>query len=92
MTKTSLILGGNGALGRAVVKSFKESGWKVLSMDITSNTAADNNVIVDPNLKMQEQAAGLLQKSLEFSNQFNSIICVAGGFEMGSIKDTNIFE
>ena len=54
MTKTSLILGGNGALGRAVVKSFKESGWKVLSMDITSNTAADNNVIVDPNLKMKE--------------------------------------
>lgn len=48
MGKTSLILGGNGALGRACVQSFKSSGWNVVSMDIAPNSAADKNVIVNP--------------------------------------------
>ena len=37
LSKTSLILGGNGALGRAMVNSFKTGGWKVVSLDLTEN-------------------------------------------------------
>ena len=60
MTKTSLVLGGNGALGKAMVSTFRNHGWKVLSMDIHHNAEASENVIVDPEAPMKEQAGGLV--------------------------------
>ena len=44
----SLVIGGNGALGRAVVSNLKNVGQKVLSMDTTHNVEADFNVLVNP--------------------------------------------
>ena len=49
--KSSLILGGNGALGKSMVKSFKAKGWKVASLDLHANTEADQNIIIDPQAK-----------------------------------------
>jgi nucleoside-diphosphate-sugar epimerase len=51
---TSLVIGGNGALGRAVVSSLKKVGQKVLSLDITHNSAADMNVLINPEHSMKE--------------------------------------
>jgi NAD(P)-dependent dehydrogenase (short-subunit alcohol dehydrogenase family) len=51
--KAGLILGGNGALGRAMVSTFKKRGWKVVSLDFGANTEADTNVIVDAGLPMK---------------------------------------
>jgi len=44
----SLILGGNGALGKAMVNTFKNKGWQVASLDLNANTEADHNILVDP--------------------------------------------
>ena len=44
--RKSLILGGNGALGRAMVDCFRKGGWKVVSLDLTENPAASTSVIV----------------------------------------------
>lgn len=45
--KSSLILGGSGALGRHMVTAFKSGGFKVVSMDLAANTEADVNITVD---------------------------------------------
>ena len=54
MVKTSLILGGNGALGRSLVKTMKQGGWKVVSLDLHTNAEADTNIIFNPELKLKE--------------------------------------
>jgi hypothetical protein len=33
-----------------------------------------------------------LKQSKDFSEKFDSILCVAGGFDIGNIKDTTIFK
>jgi NAD(P)-dependent dehydrogenase (short-subunit alcohol dehydrogenase family) len=48
MVKTSLVLGGNGALGRALVKSMKQGGWNVVSLDLIANAEANHNIIFNP--------------------------------------------
>lgn len=54
MVKTSLILGGNGALGRSLVRAMKQGGWNVVSIDLQSNNEADSNIIFNPELKLKE--------------------------------------
>jgi NAD(P)-dependent dehydrogenase (short-subunit alcohol dehydrogenase family) len=54
MVKTSLVLGGNGALGRSLVKVMKQGGWNVVCLDLVSNTEANANVIVDPSIKLKD--------------------------------------
>ena len=90
--KSSLILGGNGALGRAMVHQFKKAGNKVISMDITSNSEADKHIQVDSTLPMKEQVQGLLSMSRSASSGYDSIICVSGGFGCSSVKDEDIFQ
>lgn len=91
MTKVSLVLGGQGALGRAIVQTMRQAGWNVVSLDLTANSDATNNVIFNPNLSMKEQAPNLVAQTLQASNYYDSILCVSGGFAMGSIKDSDIF-
>lgn len=54
MVKTSLVLGGNGALGRALVKTMKQGGWNVVSLDLASNTEANKNIILNPAIKIKD--------------------------------------
>jgi len=91
-SKTSLIVGGNGALGRAVCQAFKNKGWTVASIDLQSNDLADMNILVNPEERMAKQAQNLVSQSLSFSAKYDSIICVAGGFDVGSVSDISIFE
>ena len=32
--RSSLIVGGNGSLGKAMVNNFRNGGWRTVSMDI----------------------------------------------------------
>ena len=92
LSKTSQVLGGNGALGKAMVNCFAQSGWKVLSVDHNSNTEATANVIVDRNVSMKDQVSAILNQTTKFSQSFDAILVVSGGFAMGSVKDKDIFE
>ena len=87
-----MIMGGNGALGRAMVNAFKASSWKVLSVDLANNSQADANLLVNPNEKVQDQLKGIYSQVSQFSKEFDSIICVAGGFGLSSIKDEDVLE
>ena len=46
LSKSSLILGGSGSLGRAMVSSFRAGGWSVVNMDLTENQEANTNILV----------------------------------------------
>ena len=51
--RKSLIVGGNGALGKAMVNCFKTGGWSTTSVDIVANPDACANVIVHPDQAMK---------------------------------------
>jgi dihydropteridine reductase len=52
--KSTLVLGGNGALGKALVTQMKTAGWRVASIDLKANEQADSNIIVHPTEHMQD--------------------------------------
>ena len=92
MSKASLIVGGNGALGRSVVTAFKRSGWRVASMDLVSNGDADKNIVIQKDHSLKDQLVSIKADCQAFSKEYDSIICVAGGFGISNIKDANILE
>jgi dihydropteridine reductase len=91
-SKLGLIVGGSGALGKSVVSVFKRRGWSLLNIDIHANTEADINLVLDSNKKIQEQIRLIHEQTSSFSKAFDSIICTAGGFDMGSVRDHDVFE
>ena len=50
--KRALILGGNGALGRAMVSSFKQRSWSVLNVDLNKNEEADGNIVIKKDVSL----------------------------------------
>ena len=94
LTKSALIMGGNGTLGKAMVTAFKSNSYKVLSVDIKGqeNKHADSNLLIDPTQNIQSQLPHLYEEAMSFSKEFDSIICVAGGFDVSHIKDEDILE
>lgn len=92
MRKYALIVGGNGNLGKSVVNSFiysKNLIWEVFNIDLTENKYATQNILLKKNfveddnslLKIYEEIGGI---------KFNSVICVAGGWEGGNLNDQKI--
>lgn len=61
------------------------------SLDMAANDEANANILVtkDP---MKDQARFLLDESMKASKLYDSIICVSGGFNLSSVKDSDIFE
>ncbi len=51
-TKRVLIVGGNGALGKAMVNSFKKNNWSICSLDFSDNTNAHKNIILDKQIEV----------------------------------------
>ena len=86
-TKRALVIGGAGALGRAVVKSFKPT-WEVTSVDLQVSPEAKESLVLQAQDSTEVQAA-TLTKSLQ--GKYGAILCVAGGFTMGSIASADIF-
>ena len=56
-----MILGGNGALGKAMINAFKTGGWRTVSMDIAKSESACSSIVVDPKLAMKLQAESLME-------------------------------
>ena len=92
MPKSSLILGGSGALGSKMVTQFARQGWKALSIDVRENKEASANIVIDPSQKMQDQLSSIHQQVAAFSKSFDSMVCMAGGFSLSSVKDKDILE
>ena len=90
--KSSLIVGGNGSLGKCLVQTFKKGGWSTVSLDLHHNEEADVNILVDSNKSMKDQASRLLKAAIDANKKYDSIICAAGGFNLSSVKDMDIFD
>ena len=94
MNKSILVIGGNGALGNAFVNVFKRtsSPWKIMSIDYSKNHAADSNMLLDQNSFQKENLIKLRKELSDYSNQFDLIVNVAGGWNGVGLKDDNIFD
>ena len=51
-TKRVFVVGGNGALGKAMVNSFKKNNWSICSLDFSDNTNAHKNIILDKQIEV----------------------------------------
>lgn len=52
LSKTGLIVGGSGQLGKHVVDVFKRKGWRIMNMDFTAHDKADSNFILNKDSKI----------------------------------------
>ena len=52
LSKRVMVMGGNGCLGRAMIKSFQQKNWRTLSLDFSENKEANNNLILSKDLKI----------------------------------------
>mmetsp|Transcript_27510 Transcript_27510/g.49558 ORF Transcript_27510/g.49558 Transcript_27510/m.49558 type:complete len:229 (-) Transcript_27510:848-1534(-) len=83
-----LVVGGNGALGRAVVTSFSSS-WEVTSVDFAANDTAQKNIVLSPIVEDLASRASAVRAQLE--GKYHTIACFAGGWVGGSIADSGVF-
>jgi len=85
MSGKVLVYGGRGALGSEIVNKFKESGWWVANIDITANTSADENIVVEgDSWQGQESNVAKNVKTVLGDDKLDAVICVAGGWAGGS--------
>lgn len=73
-----LVIGGDGALGRAVVNSFQRQGLGVLSVDFTSNHSASSNRLLSSRQSWRANTQDLLEHVKSQNLKFDSIVNVAG--------------
>jgi len=88
MSQKVIVYGGKGALGSTLVHHFKSKAWWVCSIDLTENTEADANVVVDSKGDLQEQAKQVKDDVEKVANgsKIDAIYCVAGGWAGGNAK------
>src|SRR5574343_448952 len=86
LAKRSVIIGGNGALGRTVVNAFRDT-WEVTSVDFKENSKAHCNIVL--NRGSTEAQNNQCRDTLK--GKYDALICVAGGWVGGSISSDQIF-
>lgn len=92
--KNILILGGSGALGKAVVNSFKNRAplWNVTNIDFRNNSDADLNIILNPRDSFSKNEMKRIQSEVNKDTKLDCIVNSAGGWKGGSIEDDEIIE
>ncbi|OWZ24689.1 Dihydropteridine reductase [Phytophthora megakarya] len=83
-----LVVGGAGSLGRCVVKHFVRASWGVTSVGFSANEDAANNVLL-PQTNSLKQAEQTLQEISSRYGKMNTVVCTAGGWAGGSIRDAD---
>lgn len=87
MSKTALVFGGSGALGRALISHFKSLSIVTINIDFTVNPDASTNI----QMESTDQILSSLDKVLG-QNSLDSIINVAGGWAGGNAKSKDLLE
>ena len=85
---------GRGGLGNVIVQHFKGKSWWVCSVDINPNDAANENVLVDPNLSWTEQESSVCKSiaTLLQDTKVEAIINMAGGWAGGSANSPDFIK
>jgi NAD(P)-dependent dehydrogenase (short-subunit alcohol dehydrogenase family) len=71
--KSSLIIGGAGQLGKLVVATFKNKGWRVLSADVRNNEDAEQNLILPIEGKITPHLDDIYNSLHKFSSRYHII-------------------
>ncbi|KAJ2237395.1 hypothetical protein IWW45_001004 [Coemansia sp. RSA 485] len=89
-----IVYGGLGALGSAVVRTFKSHSWRVISVDLAASTEADTSVTITPTQPLTDQADHALEQIASALNgsKTDAILCVAGGWQGGNAGSKNFFK
>ena len=95
-TKWALITGANGGIGKAIVKSFADEGYKVIATDITDAEVIDDNITnlkIDLEKIVSDEAYGDKFRDIVLDitsgNGLHSLINNAAVQILGSTKDVS---
>ena len=94
MKKTVIITGAAGNLGKAVVSTFLEAGYRVVA---TLEPGGKHDFSNDPSLEMEEvnitseqESTQLVQRvTADRDTTLEAVVMLVGGFALGSIRQTS---
>jgi len=86
--KAVLIFGGCGGLGSVLVQTFKNNGYVVVTVDFRISPEADHTIQLSGSDVEFDEVMFTLSKLQP--NEFDAIICVAGGFRLGNLKSPDL--
>jgi len=92
MGKGVLVYGGAGQLGSTVVSHFKQAGYVTYSVDFRPNDDAHHNFVLSPDSCTKDNASRVVKSLKDLNASLDAVICVAGGWLGGSVKDDSIFD
>ena len=93
MTKTAIVTGSAGNLGRAVVKKLLENDYKVIGTvrkKKTENISHPNVEEAELDLLNEENCQQLVDEIIAKNKSIDVAILTAGGFNMGNIAATKV--
>jgi len=62
-----------------------------VNIDLKANTQAHANILLNDKLDISDNLPSIYTDLEKFSKEYESIMCVAGGWMGGSIKEKTIF-
>jgi len=87
-----LVYGGAGQLGATVVKEYKDRGWVTLCVDFRKNDSSDVNIVLSPLESTKDNVSKVVAELNSRKIGLNAVVCVAGGWLGGNVKDESIFD
>eukprot|EP01129_Flabellula_baltica_P005844 TRINITY_DN2143_c1_g1_i1.p1 TRINITY_DN2143_c1_g1~~TRINITY_DN2143_c1_g1_i1.p1 ORF type:complete len:257 (-),score=78.24 TRINITY_DN2143_c1_g1_i1:39-809(-) len=88
--KKTLVLGGSGSLGSALVSALKAEGYSVISVDFRDNNEADAVVTLDAQKGLVDMSSDVGEKIGD--QAFDLVACVAGGWAGGAPGDSGFVQ
>eukprot|EP00929_Paragymnodinium_shiwhaense_P003016 TRINITY_DN103396_c0_g1_i1.p1 TRINITY_DN103396_c0_g1~~TRINITY_DN103396_c0_g1_i1.p1 ORF type:complete len:240 (-),score=51.13 TRINITY_DN103396_c0_g1_i1:110-829(-) len=90
MTRTALVYGAAGALGRAVVSSMRQRGWQTIGCDLAKSEAHQSIVVGGADVLRSSELQGKhvmgeMSRLLPATQKLDAVLNVSGGFAFGPI-------
>ncbi|CUF10597.1 quinonoid dihydropteridine reductase, putative [Bodo saltans] len=92
MSRTALVLGANGALGKDVIRAFASKKWQIFGADVSAPSSDIHkfllsSTVLKPEWSIEELQNALLKETAQ--NKFDAVVNVAGGWAGGSVADAS---
>jgi dihydropteridine reductase len=92
--KFSLVFGGCGALGKAVIQRLSFEGYKAVSIDLMNNADAHRNILIRPSWTLHEQSVVIREGIHDIlgKHKASNVFCAAGGWKGGAVRDSDFLQ